>query len=61
MNQTEERCCSFCGKKESEVAKLVAGPGVNICDKCVAIANQVVNNTPDSNQPGKEKPTLNNL
>jgi len=28
--------CSFCGKKHTEVAKLVAGPGVLICDECVA-------------------------
>jgi ATP-dependent Clp protease ATP-binding subunit ClpX len=28
-------CCSFCGKSEREVAKLVAGPSVYICDACV--------------------------
>jgi ATP-dependent protease Clp ATPase subunit len=30
--------CSFCGKKQKRVAKLIAGPGVYICDGCVAQA-----------------------
>jgi hypothetical protein len=31
------RCsCSFCGKRQDQVRKLVAGPGVWICDQCVA-------------------------
>ena len=34
--------CSFCGKSEDEVAKLVAGPNVYICDKCVAIADAIM-------------------
>ena len=33
---TSKLGCSFCGKKRTEVAKLVAGPGVFICDECVA-------------------------
>ncbi|PYS51839.1 MAG: hypothetical protein DMF68_03015 [Acidobacteria bacterium] len=34
--------CSFCGKSEHEVKKLVAGPRVYICDSCVEICNQVM-------------------
>ena len=34
--------CSFCGKKENEVLKLVAGPRVYICDECVAVANRLM-------------------
>lgn len=34
--------CSFCGKDEKQVAKLVAGPRVFICDKCVAFAQQIM-------------------
>ena len=34
--------CSFCGKSAEEVRKLVAGPGVNICDECVALCGQIV-------------------
>jgi hypothetical protein len=33
--------CTFCGRSKKEVTKLVAGPGVYICDGCVALANQV--------------------
>ena len=34
--------CSFCGKPNTEVDKLVAGPGVYICDECVALAASIV-------------------
>jgi hypothetical protein len=34
--------CSFCGRSRAEVGKLVSGPGVYICDRCVAAAAQVV-------------------
>ena len=34
--------CSFCGKLNTEVAALVAGPGVYICDECVTLARQVI-------------------
>jgi ATP-dependent Clp protease ATP-binding subunit ClpX len=34
--------CSFCGKTEKEVDKLVAGPNVFICDACVALCNEVI-------------------
>lgn len=34
--------CSFCGATKAEVARLVAGPGVFICDSCVALSDQVI-------------------
>jgi epoxyqueuosine reductase QueG len=34
--------CSFCGKSENEVKKLVAGPHAYICDECINICNQVI-------------------
>jgi ClpX C4-type zinc finger protein len=34
--------CSFCGKPSDRVKKLVAGPGVYICDECVALCSQIV-------------------
>lgn len=37
--------CSFCGKSATEVAKLVAGPKVYICDACAAIAIQIMRNS----------------
>jgi hypothetical protein len=38
----EDRCCSFCFKTRDEVAMLVAGPGVHICDACVALSGRVL-------------------
>ncbi|HEX8890365.1 MAG TPA: ClpX C4-type zinc finger protein [Pyrinomonadaceae bacterium] len=34
--------CSFCGKSENEVGKLVSGPNVYICDECVNICNEII-------------------
>jgi hypothetical protein len=34
--------CSFCGRGNADVAKLVAGPRVYICDRCVAIASSIM-------------------
>jgi ATP-dependent Clp protease ATP-binding subunit ClpX len=34
--------CSFCGKSQHEVRKLIAGPEVFICDECVAICNMIL-------------------
>ena len=34
--------CSFCGKSQHEVSKLIAGPTVYICDQCVRICNEVL-------------------
>lgn len=39
-------CCSFCGKPETEVAKLIAGPRVHICDACVGVCNGILEATP---------------
>ena len=34
--------CSFCGKSKDKVRRLVAGPGVFICDQCVHLCNEVL-------------------
>jgi len=34
--------CSFCGKSHSEVRKLIAGPGVYICDSCVTLCKGIL-------------------
>lgn len=34
--------CSFCGKRETQVARLIAGPGVNICSDCVAACSDLL-------------------
>ena len=50
--------CSFCGKSETEVAKLVAGPRVYICDSCVAIASQIISDSQGQNQPERVELTV---
>jgi hypothetical protein len=39
---TEFARCSFCGKPDTEVGKLVAGAGVHICNECVALAASII-------------------
>ena len=34
--------CSFCGKNQEEVHKLIAGHGVYICDECIDLCNQII-------------------
>lgn len=34
--------CSFCGKNQDQVKKLIAGPGVYICDECVGLCNEIL-------------------
>lgn len=34
--------CSFCDKPETDVAKLIAGPAVYICDHCVDLCNEII-------------------
>jgi ATP-dependent Clp protease ATP-binding subunit ClpX len=41
-DQQQVLCCSFCGKKQSEVKKLVAGPTVYICNECVLLCVDVI-------------------
>jgi ATP-dependent Clp protease ATP-binding subunit ClpX len=45
--------CSFCGRSEHEVTKLVAGPRVFICDSCIAICQQIVA-APEQSLPPRE-------
>jgi hypothetical protein len=49
MDDTGEKVrtsCSFCLKPNTEVAKLVAGPGVYICNECVDLCSQIISNPP---------------
>jgi ATP-dependent Clp protease ATP-binding subunit ClpX len=39
---TELLKCSFCGKSQKQVKKLIAGPGVYICDECVELCNEII-------------------
>ena len=34
--------CSFCGKSQHEVKKLIAGPSVFVCDECIDLCNEII-------------------
>src|SRR5713101_4642045 len=38
--------CSFCGKSQDEVRKLIAGPSVYICDECIDLCNDIIAEEP---------------
>lgn len=48
--------CSFCSRAHTEVGTLVAGPGVYICDECVALCAQLVADRPETTAPAPVRP-----
>jgi ATP-dependent Clp protease ATP-binding subunit ClpX len=42
VEKKETLCCSFCGKSQKEVKKLIAGPTVYICDECIGLCNDII-------------------
>jgi ATP-dependent protease Clp ATPase subunit len=46
--------CTFCGKSCEEVAKLIAGPSVFICDECVELCNDII----EADRPKKPRFTV---
>ena len=45
--------CSFCGKSQHEVRKLIAGPSVFICDECIELCNDIIREESHAETPGK--------
>ncbi|MBK8337231.1 MAG: ATP-dependent Clp protease ATP-binding subunit ClpX [Sterolibacteriaceae bacterium] len=45
--------CSFCGKSQHEVRKLIAGPSVFICDECIELCNDIIRDEINSDTSGK--------
>jgi len=43
--------CSFCGKSQKQVQQLIAGPGVYICDECVELCNEIIDERQSENKP----------
>ena len=41
-NLADRRKCSFCQRDESQTEKLIAGPGVYICDECIELCNEIL-------------------
>lgn len=42
IERSGKLCCSFCGKGQEEVKKLIAGPSVYICDECIELCNDII-------------------
>lgn len=47
----QELSCSFCVRTEAETSRLIAGPGVYICDDCVRLCQEILQDQPD-HSPG---------
>ncbi len=50
--------CSFCGKSQHEVRKLIAGPSVFICDECVDLCNDIIREEVQENEESKKSDSL---
>jgi ATP-dependent Clp protease ATP-binding subunit ClpX len=46
-------CCSFCGKNQREVKKLIAGPTVYICDECIELCNDIIAEEGQKERPAR--------
>ncbi len=62
MSQTDDNggklTCSFCGKSQEEVKKLIAGPAVYICDECIELCKEIVAEEVSLDVSGQEKKRL---
>ena len=54
-NASGELVCSFCGKSQDEVKKLIAGPSVYICDECVSLCNEIIQEEYEQKEKDKER------
>jgi len=50
MPKEKSSVCSFCGKAQNRVQRLIAGPGVNICDECVELCSSLLQEEPGGGQ-----------
>ena len=46
-DMNENLFCSFCGKNQKEVKKLIAGPAVYICDECIQLCGEIIDEETD--------------
>ena len=47
--------CSFCGKSQQDVKKLIAGPSVFVCDECVELCNDIIREELLDQEPSENK------
>ncbi len=52
---TENLFCSFCGKNQKEVAKLIAGPAVYICDECIQLCSEIIDEETEQNAATQQR------
>ena len=57
-NTLGELVCSFCGKSQDEVKKLIAGPSVYICDECVSLCNEIIQEEYEQEEKNQQKDLL---
>jgi ATP-dependent Clp protease ATP-binding subunit ClpX len=57
-NPSGELVCSFCGKSQDEVKKLIAGPSVYICDECVSLCSEIIQEEYGQEEKDKGKDLL---
>jgi len=53
VSATQKLRCSFCGKGEDQVKRLIAGEKALICDQCVAAAARTMKDAPDDTNPAQ--------
>jgi len=51
-------CCSFCGKNQREVKKLIAGPTVYICDECIELCNDIIAEEGQKETPARSNQSM---
>ena len=51
LSKTPQFRCSFCGKSQDQVRKLIAGPEVYICDECIGLCNEIILEELDDDGP----------
>ena len=56
-NDKESLFCSFCGKSQKEVKKLIAGPTVFVCDECVELCMDIIKEDSKNNKSKIKKDT----
>ncbi|MFZ3044515.1 MAG: ATP-dependent Clp protease ATP-binding subunit ClpX [Desulfatirhabdiaceae bacterium] len=52
----ENLFCSFCGKNQKEVSKLIAGPAVYICDECIQLCSEIIEEDTEDQVSGDKSP-----
>ena len=54
-NDNNSISCSFCGKSQNEVTRLIEGPGVYICDSCISFCNSLLFDEPVTSKRKQKK------